>query len=154
MFMNKHLNDIVDLTHPSKQVKEHVLNTVGKSFGFFQRFKMKGVGSSRLIIANYSEHFEMFFEDKLNVNYASIELRPKGILVHFYKDQSHLAWLIPYFRLNYYHTETHGVYANGKFLLFHKEFLKVRYDEFFKKMAHQHHEFKQIFEGGPNPGMW
>lgn len=152
--MNNLTHDIVDLSYPSKKVKEFILDTVGKPYGIFKKFKMKGVGSSRLIIANYSEHFEAYFDDKLNINYASIELRPKGILVHFYQGQSHFAWLIPHFRLNYYHTETHGVYSNGKFICFHKEFLKVRYDAFFKKMAVTQKEANHIFNGGPNPGMW
>lgn len=152
--MTKAKADIVDLTTPNKKVKEHIIDVVGKPYNLWKKFQLKGVGSPRLVISDYSEGFHSYFHQKQEINFSTVEIRPLGVLVHFYQKQSHFAWVIPFYRLNYYHTSTHGLYAEGQYIRFHKEFLKQDFEPFFKKLMNHRKEFAQLFEGGPNPGLW
>ena len=61
---------------------------------------MGGTGSSRMLVEEVSNDLEAVMNRLSNVNYSSIELRPKGIIVHFVQQGlKSWSWLIPYSNL-------------------------------------------------------
>ncbi|WP_159020599.1 hypothetical protein [Algibacter sp. L3A6] len=95
-------------------------NLVGKTFSFLEKIKMGGIGSSRFMIEEISEKLQPKNLQTLATNYANIELRPKGIIVHFTNRLDRYSWIIPYYRLVTYSTKTYTIHANGHFIKFKK----------------------------------
>ncbi|WP_282147997.1 hypothetical protein [Algibacter lectus] len=95
-------------------------NLVGKAFSFLEKIKMGGIGSSRFMIEEISEKLQPKNLQTLTTNYANIELRPKGIIVHFTNRLDRYSWIIPYYRLVTYSTKTYTIHANGHFIKFKK----------------------------------
>ncbi|MDO7136079.1 hypothetical protein [Algibacter lectus] len=95
-------------------------NLVGKAFSFLEKIKMGGIGSSRFMIEEISEKLQPKNLQTLATNYANIELRPKGIIVHFTNRLDRYSWIIPYYRLVTYSTKTYTIHANGHFIKFKK----------------------------------
>ena len=95
-------------------------NLVGKAFSFLEKIKMGGIGSSRFMIEEISEKLQPKNLQTLAINYANIELRPKGIIVHFTNRLDRYSWIIPYYRLVTYSTKTYTIHANGHFIKFKK----------------------------------
>jgi hypothetical protein len=50
--------------------------------------------------------------------YSSIELRPRGILVHFNKNTITHAWVIPYYALAVFQTDGISIHSKGHFVKF------------------------------------
>ena len=64
------------------------INTFGKSYGFFEKLKMNGVGSPRF---EYKSGTQVFDELNRNIDgeitYVNIEIRKKGLLLRAYSGQ-------------------------------------------------------------------
>ncbi|MDO6597262.1 hypothetical protein Q4512_10085 [Oceanihabitans sp. 2_MG-2023] len=93
--------------------------TLGPSFSFLEKIKMGGVGSSRFILSEISTTL-CSLETTASIKYSNIELRPKGIIVHFTNNLDRYSWVIPYYRLVLYSTQTFSIHANGHFIRFRK----------------------------------
>lgn len=96
-------------------IKESI-NLVGKAFSFLEKLKMGSVGSSRLVVSEFSPKLKPKNLDTIAVNYTNIELRPKGIIVHFTNRLERYSWIIPYYRLVIYNAQTFSIHANGNFI--------------------------------------
>lgn len=123
-----------------KYVKEST-HTLGKSFSFFEKLKMEGVGSSRLVIQELSTKLQPQNMQSIDVNYANIELRPKGIIIHFTNILDRYSWIIPYYRLNVYSNKTFSIHSNGNFI----QFKKNKNYQNNKKFIHKMTDLKNIF---------
>ena len=95
-------------------------HTVGKAFSFLEKIKLGGVGSSRLVIEKMSPNLQSENMQSIVYNYANIELRPKGIILHFANRLDRYSWIIPYYHLAVYCTQTFTVHSNGNFIQFKK----------------------------------
>jgi len=92
--------------------------TVGKAFSFIRKIKLELISSGKLDIAEFSAKLqpEMMLA---SANYhAKINLRPKGIIVKFSDGTNQYSWVIPYYRLVIYNTQTFTIHANGHFIKF------------------------------------
>ena len=107
----------------------------GKAFGFFQSLKMKGIGSKRMIIEEVSPNFKKYINTVADLNYASIELRPKGILLYINKGLSNYTWVIPYYQLYLYNTNGISIHAQGNFVKFKNNQMSKENKTFFKKLT-------------------
>lgn len=143
---------IVDYSKRPVRITRQINERVGKPFSFKMRLIMRGIGSHRMKIEKSSiDIYEKLskFED---IKYGSVELRPKGIIVHFKDNLKHWVWVIPYYKLVIYQSDYDSIHAEGNFLNFNKISLKQRNDAFFKKILHLRNEYmEQNFSGGPNP---
>ena len=81
-----------------KQVDE-INNFVGKPFSLIERFKMKGIGSGKLLIVSASKEIENLLILDQNINQCNIERRPKGIVIYFRVLLETYALIIPYYKL-------------------------------------------------------
>ncbi len=79
---------------------------VGKPFTIRERFKMDGIGSPRLVIAEASIQINNLLLLDNNRNYCNIEMRPKGIIIGFRSLLESYALVIPYYKLVIYKGDT------------------------------------------------
>jgi hypothetical protein len=95
-------------------------NLVGQAFSLMEKIKIGGIGSSRLVIEELSAKLQPKNLQPIDINYANIELRPKGVIIHFTNKLDRYSWIIPYFRLVTYSNNTFSIHANGNFIKFKK----------------------------------
>jgi hypothetical protein len=102
---------------------------------------MGGIGSGRLFISKLSENLNLKKLKFSEIDYANIELRPKGIIVHFTNRLDRFSWVIPYYRLVFYNTEFFSIHANGGFINFTKNKNYRENKKFIKKINVFKNEF-------------
>ena len=95
---------------------------------------MGGVGSKRMIIGEVSPNLKMYLNNVADINYANIELRSGGILVHINKGLKNFTWAIPYYQLVLYKTDGSSIHAQGRFVKFTRNKLFVENKKFFNKL--------------------
>ena len=137
---------VLDTTYYNKEHKQILDNFVGKSFTFFEAIKRRGIGSKRMIVDKVSPNLNSVLNTVSDINYANIEMRKKGILIHITKGHQNYTWAIPYYHLVFYKTDGMSIHAQGKFIHFkksksffeNKKFLrsllveKILFDEHYK----------------------
>ena len=109
---------IIDSTYTDKRNEELINNLVGSKYSLWQSIKLKGVGSKRMMIEEASKHFSNQLNLISDVNYANIELRPNGILLHINKGLNNFTWAVPIYKLHIYRTNSFSIHADGKFIRF------------------------------------
>ena len=87
---------IFDTTLENKDNEALITDIVGHRFSFFESIKMKGVGSKRMIVDKLSPNLNYISNITSDINYANIELRKKGILIHITKGLKNFTWAIPF----------------------------------------------------------
>lgn len=107
---------IFDTTYYNKDIKEEIENLLGKPFSPLSVIKIGVIGSSRMMIEENSPGFDKLVNLNLDLTYASIGLRPKGIVVILAKSYKNLTWAIPYHYLSFYKTDVLSIHAQGEFL--------------------------------------
>jgi hypothetical protein len=111
---------IFNTTYNNKDFTFFSRDIVGKPFSFFQKIKMNGVGSGRFMIANVSEKLKINKIQFSEIDYGNIELRPKGIIVHFTNRLQRFSWVIPYYKLITYNTKFFSIYSDENYIHFLK----------------------------------
>lgn len=125
---------ITDTTTLSKKKIDEINAIVGTPFSIWESIKRKGVGSTRLNIESYSKGFVAFIEQNNSSNHCNIEIRPKGIIVHQNKRATRLSWIIPYYRLSIFHSDTLSIHCNGEFLKIRKDTQLLKAKPFIHKI--------------------
>ncbi|TWO31691.1 hypothetical protein E1J38_012375 [Seonamhaeicola sediminis] len=125
---------ILNTTYFNKEHKQLLQDLVGPPFSFIEAFKMKGVGSKRMIIEDVSPNLNKFMNKVSDVNYANIELRKNGILILINKGLQNYTWAIPYYQLVIYKTNGSSIHAQGKFIHFRNSTTFKENKKFFDKM--------------------
>jgi hypothetical protein len=125
---------ILETTQSNKNNKNLINDLVGRPFKFFERIKMNGIGSKRMVIQAVSPNLNKYLNTVGDVNYANIELRPGGILIRINKGLQNFTWAIPYYQLVIYKTNGSSIHAQGRFINFKNNILLKENKEFLKKM--------------------
>lgn len=125
---------IFNTTYPNEDYVIYSKTTLGKSYSFLQKLKMNGVGSSRLMIANISDKLHSQKPQFHELSYGNLELRPKGILVHFNRRLERFSWCIPYHKLVIYNANYFSIHAEGHFINFLKNKNYLENKRFISKM--------------------
>ncbi len=128
---------VLDTTYYNKEHKQLFDNFVGKPYTFFEAFKRRGVGSKRMIVDKVSPNLNSILNTVSDLNYANIEMRKEGILIHITKGQRNFTWAIPFYHLVFYKIDGMSIHAQGRFIHFkksksfdeNKKFLKALIDE-------------------------
>ena len=128
---------IYDTSYYDQKITRAINTAVGKPFSLKERFKLKGIGSSRLVINEVSKDIKAKLPTDESVQKASIELRPNGIIIHFKKFTEHFSWAIPYYKLVIYSSEHFSIYENDSFIKFSKKPLHKPQLKFIKKVLYQ-----------------
>lgn len=136
---------IAEISFKKKKVREQIDEMVGKPYSFIDRIKKGGIGSTRMIIEECSIDFHPFLTHTDKLKFASIEIRPKGILVHLNKNYSHFAWVIPYYKLSIYKSKYISIHADGSFLKCAKKSINTNNDKFLSKLIEYKNEHLSTF---------
>ncbi len=136
---------IINTTYTSKKNKESIDNLVGKPFSFMQSYKMKGVGSKRMVIDKVSPNMASFLNSVSDTNYGNIELRPKGIIIHIIKGLQNYAWAIPYYQLVIYKINGSSIHSNGRFVHFRDNKTFKENKTFFDKLLNEKVKYDQHY---------
>ena len=126
---------LFNTTHPNKDYSKTVKETLGDHFSLIEKIKLGGVGSSRLIIKESSIKIREKQYHSQDINYANIELRPKGIVIHINQNQQQQSWIIPYHKLNIYHTEYISFHADGNYIKLFKNKNYIDNKKFISKLT-------------------
>ena len=132
---------LFNTTHKDPEQRQLIDELAGKPFSLWKKIKMGGVGSGRMIIEEVSPKLQQTLQNGHDLNYANIELRPRGILVRITRRLDNFAWVVPYFRLHMYKTNGISLHANGQFIFFRKDQMLHNNSGFFKKMLELKSEF-------------
>lgn len=125
---------VLNTTYTNKDNDALIMELVGKPFTFFKQLKMRGTGSGRMIIDEVSPNLERALLNGHDLNYANIELRPKGILVRITRRLDNFTWIIPYYQLYTYKINGFSIHGQGEFLHFRNDRFVKSNKEFLKKM--------------------
>lgn len=140
---------LFNTSYTDKEITKQINNLVGKPFSFIKAIKLKGIGSKRMIIEEVSPNLHTIVNLVNDINYGSIELRPKGILIHIGKGLQRFAWVIPYYKLVIYKTNGASIHADGKFIHFRENKTFKENKQFFKKLLDQKITFDSKFSTIP-----
>lgn len=139
---------VFNTTQTNKKTEELINDLVGKPYNFFQSIKIKGTGSKRMIVDEVSPSLIKFLNKVSDVNYANIELRPYGILIHINQGLKNFSWAIPFYQLVIYKINGSSIHAQGKFIHFknNKTFKenKAFFDKLFAKKVDFDKQYKFI----------
>ncbi|SHI58002.1 hypothetical protein [Algibacter luteus] len=125
---------ILNTTHFNKEHKQLLSDLVGVPFSFLEAFKMKGVGSKRMIIEDVSPNLQLYMNLVSDINYANIELRKNGVLIYINKGLQNYTWAIPYYQLVIYKTNGASIHAQGRYIHFKNNKTFRENKSFFRKM--------------------
>ena len=126
---------VFDTTYKNEEYDEESAKLVGKSFRFLEKIKMKGIGSARFVIHSLSPKLDLGKLKFSETDFGNIELRRKGIIVHYTRKLERFSWVIPYYKLVIYSSEFFSIHANGNSIQFLKNNNYKANKNFLKKMA-------------------
>ncbi len=109
---------LVNVSYNNKDITRKIEALVGKPFTLKERIKMRGIGSSKLIITETSIQIYNLMVLDSNRNVCNIELRPNGIIVGFRSLLESYALVIPYYKLVLYKgkAEEYSIYLDTYFV--------------------------------------
>lgn len=137
---------ILETTHADKKNDQLINDLVGKPYSLLEVFKMRGIGSKRMIIEDASPNFKPYLNAVSDTNYANLELRPNGILVRINKGLRNFTWVVPYYHLVIYKTNGSSIHAQGKFIHFRNDVTFKENKNFFDKLLDQKVAFDKQYD--------
>ena len=141
--MSGHLNSLslifmlVNISYKDPKQKKEIDDLVGKPFSLQNRWKMRGIGSGKLVISSSSIEIHNLLILDNNINTCSIEIRPMGIIVRFRSLLETYGLIIPYFKLKLYKgkSRVYSIYKDQYHIKVEAE--KPSIHDFFKKISYQ-----------------
>ena len=131
---------VLNTSYNDPKVREEIDQSLGKSFSFIHRIMKKGIGSQRMLVAQVSAELMHCINADHYPSFSSIEMRPKGILVHFNKNTITHTWLIPYFALAIYQSDNLSLHSRGQFVKYRDT--DAADQKFFRKILHEKIEWE------------
>lgn len=125
---------IFETTHKNDEATSLINDLLGKPFSFIDAIKMKGIGSKRMMAKEVSLKFHSILNTVSDINYANIELRRKGIIVHITKGHKTFSWAIPFYQLTFYQTNGFSVYGQGNYVRFERNKLLKENKKFLDRL--------------------
>ena len=132
---------LYNITYKNKETEKEINAEMGKPFGLIEKLRLGGIGSRRMIIENFSEDISSLALKVSGIQYANIELRPNGIIVHINQGIYTHAWTIPYFRLSIFNGDFFTIHGGGSHIQFNKEKSWKENKEFLQKIVKLKSEF-------------
>lgn len=136
---------ILETTLQEDETLKTINEQVGNPYTLWQRFKMGGIGSKRMMVEKASPHFDTYLSMNEDLTYANIELRPKGILLHFNKRLRQFVWIVPYFDLQIIQNLYFQIKAKDFFLQFDKNNYFIENEAFIQRLIALKKEYLSAF---------
>lgn len=128
---------IFDTSYSDKETTKQINQAVGLPFSWKQRWKMGGIGSRRMPISEISEEYRSYMNADHYISNASIELRPKGIIIHFRHKLQAYSWIMPYDSLQISYDSSLKLESDGKYIVFNEP----ENDNFIQQMMNLREKF-------------
>lgn len=109
---------ILDFTAPTKDQIKLVNDLVGQDYSLFEKIRLGGIGSHKMILSNFSDGFRKLLRPNQNLIYGNIEIRPKGIIIHLSHVNSRFSWIVPFYRMSIFQSDDFAIHSSGEFLKF------------------------------------
>lgn len=135
---------IFNTTYKNEDYEIESTSLVGKPFRLAERIKQGGIGSGRLNIHAMSPKLNRAGLIFSEIDYGNIELRPKGIIVHYTEKLDRFSWIIPYYRLVIYNAQWFSIHANGNFIQFLKNKNFKENKKFIDKLVQRKNAFLNL----------
>lgn len=105
---------LANLSYNDPKLTQSVNALVGPPFNLKERWRLKGIGSSKLYITESSVDIYNLLVLDQNTNSCNIELRPNGIIVRFRSLLETYGLIIPYYKLKLYKgkAEEYSIYLD------------------------------------------
>ena len=132
---------LFNTSYKNKDYVKEANRLTGKAYSFLEKLKMRGVGSRRLVVEELSSLITPKNMQEIDVSFASIELRPKGIVIHFTNRLDRYSWIVPYRLIAVFSTLTFSIHSNGQFIKFRKDKNYHDNKKFFDKMSDLRSDF-------------
>lgn len=136
---------VLDTTNYNKDHKSLIDEFVGKPYSFWEALKRGGVGSKRMIVDKLSPNLGYIANSISDINYANIELRKRGVLIHITKGLKNFTWAIPFYHLVFYKTNFTSIHAQGKYIHFKNSKTFKENKTFFKNLMQEKIDFDQQY---------
>ena len=136
---------VLDTTYYNKEHKSIIDQFVGESYNLWEAIRRGGVGSKRMIVEKLSPNLDHITNSTSDINYANIELRKRGVLIHITKGLKNYTWAIPFYQLVFYKTNFTSIHAQGKFIHFKNSKMFKENKTFFKNLMNEKIEFDQQY---------
>ena len=94
-----------NLSYNCKKTKDLLIDRVGKPLTLFERLKIGGNGSDKLIITDASNDIVELLKLDNNINQCNIEIRSNGIIVRFRALLETYGLVIPFYKMVIYKGE-------------------------------------------------
>ena len=135
---------LYNITYKNNETEKEINAEMGKPFGLIEKLKLGGIGSRRMIVENFSDDIKNLALKVSGIQYANIELRPNGIIVHINQGIYTHAWTIPYFRLSVFNGDFFTIHGGGSHIQFNKEKSWKENKEFLQKIVKLKSEFVSV----------
>jgi hypothetical protein len=123
-----------NISYNNPKIIDEINDYVGKPYTILKRLKIGGIGSSKLIINSADSIIENLLNLDNNLNYCNIEIRPKGIIIHFKSLLETYGLIVPFYKLKIFKGK-----ANEYSIYIYNFFIKVNASE-----KNEHDFFKKI----------
>ena len=133
---------IYNISYKDKDTDKLIDEEMGNAFSLIKKLQLGGIGSRRLIIEHFSENMSHLKLKVSGLQYANIEIRPKGIIIHINQGIYTYAWTIPFFRLSIYNGDFFTIHGNGNYIQFNKEKSWKENRNFLQKLVHLKSKYK------------
>jgi hypothetical protein len=119
----------------SKEFISSVRGVVGERYSFLQRLRMGGVGSSQMVVKEYSVDLSKCFGSNQDRKFVILELCEKGMIVYIKNHINDYVWLVPYYQLSIFKSDFYSVHSGGNYIKIGLESLLNKNNlEFLKKL--------------------
>ena len=112
---------LFDTSYTDKRITKQIDLAVGFAFSFRERIQMGGIGSRRMVICEICTEYREYLNADHYQSTANIELRPKGLIIHFRHKLQAYSWIMPYSQLTIAFDNKLRLESDGKFIVFGKE---------------------------------
>lgn len=123
-----------NISYNNQKIIDEINNYVGKPYTILQRLKIGGIGSSKLIVNSADSIIENLLNLDNNLNYCNIEIRPKGIIIHFKSLLETYGLIVPFYKLKIFKGKAneYSIYIDNFFIKVNAN--KKTEHDFFKKI--------------------
>lgn len=109
-----------NLSYNCKKTKDLLIDRVGKPLTLFERLKIGGNGSDKLIITDASNDIVELLKLDNNINQCNIEIRSNGIILRFRSLLETYGLVIPFYKMVIYKGEKkiYSIYIDNQYIKF------------------------------------
>ncbi|WP_420315914.1 hypothetical protein [Ekhidna sp.] len=111
---------IFDTSYSDKETTKKINHSVGSPYSWKERWKLRGIGSRRMTVHDISEDYKKYMNADHYISTASIELRPKGIIIHFRHKLQAYSWVMPFDSLTIHSSDSLKLECDGKYIKFNE----------------------------------